>query len=390
MLDIDNVLRFVSFFHLDGDICVKYWERSATSSFIEWLGLPRKQAFLFGGKYRIATEIDNTSLEFQLTEDEMKQWLQEHPEFKLGEIKFSNPIKLLKVNEVRAGSKHYSNTQNFIQDYQAEQHGIPLYQREYENIKSEYLPLLMQYYDEEAQVIRIEGDEESILVTKSTPNFQILFADGEIKLRASYGQELARRILNKEELRICHAGMKFKAESFELGNIKIFNDIRANAFVNQVVGYYNEINLQDVVLDVVLQYVALQALSKSNRNLPLEYVFSFLADEIIMSISLSDRLSKVEDDLLEYKSRDILSGGNGRVIDDLAHDLKKKLSKNPCKLYIVGVEDDGAFDPIPASRVQSDRIEIIRKGIQNTLPDIEVFAFSVTQKDHALLFILAM
>ncbi|MFH1625384.1 MAG: hypothetical protein ABID54_09565, partial [Pseudomonadota bacterium] len=53
MLDMDNVSRYVCFMDDSGIITVRFWERDATSSFIEWLGLPHKQAFLFGGRYRI-------------------------------------------------------------------------------------------------------------------------------------------------------------------------------------------------------------------------------------------------------------------------------------------------------------------------------------------------
>ena len=60
------------------------------------------------------------------------------------------------------------------------------------------------------------------------------------------------------------------------------------------------------------------------------------------------------------------------------------------ELYIVGVEDDGTFDPILASRMQSDRIEKIRQGLQRELPTVTISAFPVTRTDQALLFILAL
>jgi len=73
MLDTDNVLRYVCFINEDGLTTVTYWEREASASFIEWLGLPRKAAFLFGGKYRIRCEIEDVTTEFQLTEEEMER-----------------------------------------------------------------------------------------------------------------------------------------------------------------------------------------------------------------------------------------------------------------------------------------------------------------------------
>jgi hypothetical protein len=94
MLDTDNVLRYVCFVNEDNIVVVRYWEREATSSFIEWLGLPNKAAFLFGGKYRIRCQIENITTEFQLTDQEMENWLKSHAELKDGTIEFSSPIHL--------------------------------------------------------------------------------------------------------------------------------------------------------------------------------------------------------------------------------------------------------------------------------------------------------
>jgi hypothetical protein len=390
MLDTDNVLRYVCFTDEKGTIGVKYWEREATSSFTEWLGLPRKQAFLFGGKYRIYCEIDGVTTELQLTEQEMEYWLNEHPELKDGKIKLSSPIQLLSVIEIRTGRKRYQNAEDFIQDYKAENYGVPNYQKEYERIKGEHLPLLMKYYDDKTQVVRKEGDQETIEVTKSATPFDILFANGAIEFRASYLTELARRFINGEPVRIFHAGLKFKASPFTLGTMEVYNDLQLNGLARQIVRYYNETNLQDVNLDALLKYTALSILKQANRNSPIAYVFESLSRQVMRELSLQGKLSKVEDTVVEYKSRDILAGGDSQVIKDLAQDLRTKLSKSPCKIYIVGIEDSGTFDPFPTSRLKSDRVETIRSGLRDQLDFADIFAFPAVHQEEAVLLIIAL
>lgn len=390
MLDIDNVLRYVCFWPTGSDVSVRYWEKSATSSFIEWLGLPRKEAFLFGGKYRICAEIERINIELQLTEQEMEDWLQAHPELEDGKIEFANPVQGLNVSEVRAGRKHYEDTRDFIQDYKAEKHGVPRYQRDYEQIQEEYLPLLMKYYDEKTRVVRIEGDEETRVVSKTTPRFEILFADGEIEIRASYLGELGRRLVNGEPLRIFHAGLNFRIPPLKLGSMEIYNDIHISGAARQIVDYYNDTNLQDRSIDILLKVAALKLLAESNLQSPIEYFLRSLSDELAKEVSLYGQLSKVEDTLIEYKSRDFLGDGNGKVITRLSQDLRKKLVDSTCKLYIIGIEDDGRLDPIPSSRLSSDRIETIREGLQANSDSAHIYAFSATRAQDSVLVVIAM
>lgn len=388
MLDADNVLRYASFLKQDETILVRYWERSATSSFIDWLGLPRKQAFLFGGKYRICSEVEDVTIELQLTEQEMETWLETHPELSEGKIEFKNPVRLLTIKEVRSGRKGYDSTRDFIQDFEAERQGVPQYQRDYERIREESLPLLTSYYDEKTQVVRIEGDEEVVEVAKTTPKFDILFADGLIKFRASYLADLARRFTNGESLKIFHAGMPFSAAPLRLKSSEICNVLRVSEAVQRVVDYCNDVNLQDVTLDILTKFAVLKALEYSNAGLPIAYVFESLSQELLRELSLDGRLSKVEDATLEYKSRDYLAGRNENVISRIAKDLCTKVSRSNCKIYLIGVEDDGVLDPVSGSRLKSDRVEQIRKGVEAEIGFGTSYAFVASQGEKAILILI--
>lgn len=387
MLDTDNVFRYVFFTTEKGMTTVKFWEKEATSSFIEWLGLPRKQAFLFGGKYRIYCEIEDITTGFELTEEEMKDWINRHPELREGRINLSTPIQLLNISEIRVGKKRYENTEDFVQDYEAENYGFPYYQKEYDRINKSVLPLLMKYYDERARVVKREGEEETTELTKSTPGFDVLFVNENIDLRASYLKDMNKRFINGEPMKIFHAGLKFRASPFILGSMEIYNEISSDPLTQWMVEYYNDTNLQDRNIDALLKYAILRKLAQLNRGLPVAYFLEPLCQETMKSVTLKGRWSKVEDKVLEYKSRDFLAGADAEVIDKLSEDIGRKLKESPCKIYIIGVEDDGTVSPCAASRLKSDRIDNIHSWLQNRLESANVYTLPVIEQQEGILFI---
>jgi hypothetical protein len=389
MLDTDNVLRFVSFMGYEGSIQVRYWERTATSSFVDWLGLPKKQAFLFGGKYRICTDIDNFTAEIQLNDEEVDQWLTDHPEMKESKITLKNPVYSLSIRGINSGQKKYNNPEDFIQDFKAEKFGVPLYQKEYNRIKASYLPLLTKCIDEELRVISIEGDTEVNVVVKKSLPFHVLFADGDIELRSSYLAVLSRKLCNGEAFSIFHAGQKFLSDPIVIGNLQIYNELNTNEMMLRIIKYLNEVNLQDHLLTLLIKYAALKIAAITNSKLPLGYVCGALSEGIVTvrEINIVGKLSKVEDDIIEYKSRDTIKSKDTEIINYYVDDIKKKLVNSTCKLYIIGVEDGGTFAPIQSAKIASDRIDNIRKGIQKEFPFMRILMFSASNQENTLVFI---
>ena len=390
MLDTDNVLRYVSFMNKRGILTVRFWEREATSSFIEWLGLQRKQAFLFGGKYRIRCEIEDITTEFQLTEQEMERWLGSHSELREGTIKFSIPVRLLSITEIMAGRKRYDNPEDFMQDYDAEKWGIGRYQKEYGRINGELLPLLMKYYDEKTQVVRIEEEEEIPEVVKATPGFDILFVNNRIEFRESYLKDIVKRFINGEPIKIVHVGVKFKSSPFVLGSMEIYNRIELDYLAQQIANYYNATNLQDRNLVLLLGYCIFKRLAEINAKLPIYYFFERVSQETLKMVSLKGKWTKLEGNILEYKSGDVLAGNNGEIIGRLSKDLEKKLKEVPCKIYFIGVEDNGMVHPLLSSRLKSDRIESIRNGLQDVLCIDNIYACPVIRGESGILLIAAL
>lgn len=390
MLDTDNVSRYVRFINDKGIIVVRYWEREATSSFMEWLGLPQKAAFLFGGKYRIRCEIEGITTELQLTEPEMERWLETHSELKNGTIEFSTPVQLLRITEIMVGRRRYDKPEDFIQDYEAEKQGIPYYQREYEKLNKDILPLLVKYYDEKTQVVRRDEDQVTIVVAKSTPIFDILFADSRIEFRESYLNDLVKRFVNGEAIKIYHAGVKFNMPPFIIGSMEIYNQIQIDSLTQQIIDYYQSVSLLDKNLIMLLRYTIIRKLAEINNKAPIFYFFQRLSEEIMKLATLHGKWAKLEDKVIEYKSSDVFTGNNEEIIEKLAEDFERKLKDSYCKIYFIGVEDDGSVNPLPSNRLKSDRIEHIRNGLQEMLNFASFYACPVIQEQAGILLIAAI
>jgi hypothetical protein len=389
MLDVDNILRYVIFSQEKGKILVYYWEREATSSFIDWLGLTRKQAFMFGGKYRLCSEIENHIIEFQLTEEEISEWMQTHPEFRKGKINFSSPITVLGISEIRNGQKRYPNVENFYQEFEAEKKGVPYYQNGYKKIKKNRLPLLIKYIDDEFFVERIDGDEKTFIINKTVESFTILFADEEIEFRPSFLDSISRKIRNNEKVNIFHAGVDFCADPFEFRNLAIFNKIITNELTNYLIKYFEETSIQDIFLNNLIEYTYFCLLSVANINNPMGVCFAEIGKKIIAEQVINGKLLKTEDKFIEYKSRDIVSGKNDQIIERLADDISKKIKGegNYCKLYILGVEDDGKMNPILSSKFDSNRIDVLQRNLQQKFKELKINVFSVQNEEDLVLVI---
>jgi hypothetical protein len=325
----------------------------------------------------------------QLTEKEIDTWLQAHPELKKGKVDFSAPINGLIVDEIRAGRQQYDHPEDFIQDFEAEKRGIPKYRREYERLNSDLLPLLISYYDEETKLVTVQGDEINVEVEKTTPSFEILFANGIIKFRASYISELSKRILNGDEVSIFHAGHAFRIDPYEIGRLRIYNKLKVNSMARAIIEYIKSINLQDARLDAIIRITALHALALSNEDTPIDYCASEIARMMINEMEIRGNLTKLEDGVIEYKSRDVFTGPNKEIISVLSEDLRQKMKLSNLSVILVGIEDDGRLDPIPNSRLQSDRLEVIRKGLVSETGINNISIFPIPSDNDSILLIIA-
>lgn len=403
MLDSDNVLRYVRFVKENNIINVKYYERWATDSFVDWLGLPQKDAFFhFGGKYRIYSKIDGITMVFELTENEIDSWWDKHSEIRDGVIKFSTPIDSLTINQVRVGRKKYEDTGDFIQDFIAQKYGIEFYQKRFKEItftSSEgrpkekkrlgpLEPFLYKFYDERDRVIKVVEGENVVVVEKINPTVDILFVSRNIEIRDSYLGDILRRFINGEEINIIHAGLDVSPNPVAIGTMNILNKVKLNDLTNCMLDFYEKVNLQDRDIIRFVEFIIFKILANYNQSSHICYFFESFAQRIVRETSFGSKLTKLEDPSLEFKSQDYFSGGDADIIRKLSQDLTKKLSDSPCKIYLVGIEDGGTFNTIPRSRLKSDRVERIRLSIQNEIKTT-VCLIPVIQNGTGILILVA-
>jgi GTPase len=100
------------------------------------------------------------------------------------------------------------------------------------------------------------------------------------------------------------------------------------------------------------------------------------------------KVTKLEDKILEFKSRDYFGGKDEEIAMKICTDLKNKLKEPPYKIYLIGVEDDGTIGFIPDSRIKSDRLENIRQKIKQESHVTHLYLIPVKCGDNGNILIL--
>ncbi len=369
MLDGDNILRYVHFIDQDGTIIVRYFEKWATLSFVDWLRLPEKEAFYyFGGKYRISSSINGFSISLELTEEDVETLINSGSIIHDDVISFDPPVSRLKISQIIAGRKKYEHFGDFIQDYEAEKYDIEWYREEYMKIIQSLGPLTEKHIDEKNRVIKISSGREVTLLNKRNNNLDILFVTnkyGGIELRDSYLDNLYNRFLTGEKINIYHVEKPFLANSnLKIGSMTIYNQCQFLELSKNLIKYYNNTNLQDVILHRILEMIIFNILARENEESGLGYFFDIFSKKIESEINSFNQLTKTEDGTLEFKDRDFFVGNDEEIIKRLFEDIEKKLKASTNKVYLIGVEDGGKVTPISKSKLKSDRVESIRKRLE--------------------------
>lgn len=389
MLDQDNVMRYVHFKKEVDSFRVKFYERYATDSFVEWLGLSQREAlFHFGGRYRIYTEIGGINSVFELTENQIEQWIEEHPEIRTSKIKLKSPIEMLNITQIIVGKTKYNNPKDFLQDCYAEKYRINYSQEQFKEIIKTLEPYQYKFFDEKSQVIMIKGDDKITKVEKKNPNFDILFSTENIECRESYLDDIFRRFINGERIRIFHAGEKFLSVPIEIKPMEIWNKIKLNELTQKIIEYYQTANLQDRVLTRIFGFVIFTLLDAQNKPSYIHHFLEKFCKKFIEDIPPVSKITKLEDEILEFKSRDYFGGKDEEIAMKICTDLKKKLKEPPYKIYLIGVEDDGTIGFIPDSRIKSDRLENIRQKIKQESQVTHLYLTPVKCGDNENILIL--
>jgi len=390
MLDPDNVMRYAYFKIENADsFQVKYYERYATDSFVEWLGLLQRDAlYHFGGKYRIYTEISGVANIFELTDEEFEQWIEKHPEIKKSQIRLTTPIEILNITQIMVGKKKYDNPRDLLQDFYAEKYKIDYYQEQFREIVKSLEPYQYKFFDEKNRVVIIKDGNIITKVEKRNPNFDILFSTKNIELRESYLDDIFVRFINGEKMRIFHAGEKFSTTPLEIKSMEIWNTLELNNLTQSAINYYQETNLQDKVLTRLLGFTIFALLDTQNQTTHIYHFLEKLSKKFIEDIAPVGRISKLEDQVLEFKPEDYFIGKNEEIAEKLGEDLERKLKGSLYKIYLIGVEDNGTINFLPDTRIKSDRLENIRQKIKQRSQANYLYLFPVSLSRNENILIL--
>lgn len=391
MLDSDNILRYAQFLQEEQSIKVRYYEKYATESFVEWLRLPHKDAFYhFGGYYRLYSEMDNNVNVFELNEKQIEEWIREHPEMKEGRIKLSNPLESLTIKQVYVGAKKYENIRDFLQDFHAEKYNINYYLGRYKEIIGSLDTFFTRHLDEKNRLVKIEGANQVTVLEKQNPNFDILFINDTIEIRDSYIEDLYTRFVNREEINIFHAGGIFMHPPLSLANLKIWNNVKHSELNKIIIDYYTTINLQDRNLKRLIEILLFKILYENNKKKPISKFFKIFCRRLEQDIHFNERFTKLENNELkvhlEFKARDFFTGKDKDIIERISGYLDKKLSLVESIIVLIGVEDDGTIAPIPSSRLSSDRVSSLMKNVQKSVSN-QIHFLSLKQETEGILMI---
>lgn len=362
MLDKDNVIRYVYFELEDSNVNVTFFEHTKSIFFIEWLGLPEKEAFSYlGGKNRFYTEVYDSNLVFEFTDENFEKKVIEDGVLKIegNQIVLPEPIQRLHISQIRAGKKPYKNTEDFKQDFLAKRYELSYYQEEYKNLQNSLRPLTTKFIDEEYEV---RDSKNNMYLKKRNPNFTILFCNEFIDLRKSFLGKIKTKIVNKEHLRLFHAGMSLNPSPVKIGNIEIYNVLDTN-LSRHLIDYYNEINTKND-FNLIFLFTIFDILQKSNQDTPICYFLRAMNKQLVEDINFDYSFVGKEDEVLELKSRDFVAGKNNDIVDNLRKDADKKIKKSNFKIYFIGADEKTKkFEAIPIERFDDDRLQSIEKKL---------------------------
>jgi hypothetical protein len=403
MLDKDNVDRFI-FFKLDGpSIGVYYYEHYPSDSFIEWLGIPEKEAFYYmGGKNRIYTTIDGIKCAMEFSDEEIEKLILNNvSDFKIEKdrIMLFNPLNSLHVSQIRVRKKSYNNMDDFLQNYFARRYNLAFYCQKYRDLVNSLEPLMAQFIDYSDQVAKIESNIEVTHVFKRNPTMYILFASklasgGIINLQENFFTEIYTKFLNNNSVRIFHAGMDLYSPNefpFRIGSMEFFNKLELNQLIIELNAIYNTTRLRDNVLERALCYGILYISNNKNINSPISLFLEKVLKQLGKEIKSSEKMLDNESDKIEFKSRDFMVGKDIEIIQRISKDLVKKLQIASFKIYLFGANEDTLeIEPLTNNNFHSDRLNAIEHGISKELNDkIEINIVKIPLGNKCLLELLA-
>lgn len=390
MLDRDNVERFVIFIRYEESIRVYYYEHYPSESFTEWLKIPEKDAFYYlGGKNRFYVELAGVHCALELKDEEIEDFiLSENPIFRVeqNQIYLDKPIKMLQINSIRVGKRHFASMSDFMQIYLARRYELKYYQDEYQKLVSSLDPLLISYIDDEDKIVKVASDKEKTYLKKRNDNFYIIFANEKndrpiIQLREGFVSKIYTNFVNDRRIQIFHAGMRLSPTPVLIKSMHIFNKLEMNKLIQDLIIYYESITIKDALIDKALCYCIFKLLYVENIMKPISLFFKEFLRQLDNERIIPTRITQNENSIIEYKSRDFISGSDDDVIQRISDDLNKKMKKDNFKIYFFGVDEESLeVESVNIKRLNSDRVGNMERKVrsQTGLKDLSMIRVPLT------------
>ncbi len=388
LIDIDNVLRFVHFYREGRKIKIRFYERHRSESFREWLGLSERAYYYeYKGPFSLISEAHGVEVELRISEKDLYDIIKgTHKGIVITDnmIEFPTPIRSLKIKKIIHGRR-------VIQDLNELKRKALLYELGVDKLvqKYTYIDFLMKFkpkctvidYEDSIQFVGENCDEEILKETGNDKTYAV-FADGSrIMLSNEFAETLTSRLLNNEETMIVFLTQslhkRISLEPYRIRSFKVYHKLPLPRELEGLIEYYNEHgNVNDPLLEYVLATSIMELLanelSKHVEYMPIAYVFNMMGNIIRKRLKeilrRRYRVTTIEDEYIEFKSRDFLVGRNEEIIDRLAKDILKKLKESNIKIYIIGVnESDRSIEPLRRSNFKDERINTIKKGVVKRL-----------------------
>ena len=364
MLDRDVIMRYVLFKKAG---FVLFFEFTAPSIFLsDWLGLREDDSFQnYRGRTKFYTKFNGIPLILMPEDLDIQRIIQGSHTFNYKNntltLDPSINIRRFDITKIKRGKKTYEDLGIYFDDHLASNYNLLYYKKKYKELLSSLDIFFNDYYDDETELIINNGKN----IKKESSKFLILFCNGFIKIHKRFLEKIKNKFINNEQIRIYHLGCQFSINPVRIKNLEIFNVINLEICL-PLINYYN--SNYDEVVNIFLRNAIFNLLYKFNKSKAISYFFKEMSKELGSEIKIQYNTQIFEDDLIELKSRDCLSGNNNEIILKLEDDLRNKLyNKNLC-MYLIGYDERiKEYEPIPINRFDDSRIHLIAKKIKNKL-----------------------
>ncbi len=430
LIDESIIYRFVYFRNHKGKITVKFYERTRSESFREWLGLVKEDYnyYDYHGQVKLIGMAHGSEIEIRFPGEKYLDIIEGKDEsFHIdpvkGELHFRKPLSTLKIIRSKIGRKELKDIRELqkifiIGEVFKIKEVLDIISR-IQSLKNFYPNnIVVSDYPHEV-IVGIKVKENNIIqeIPKRTNNGSyLIFADGEnIVLAEEFIHKLALRFINGEKTKVMfipidavkEKKLLFKIISYEptiVGTFEIYNRLSFSKNLYKLIKYYNSSTTLPREIRVLLGFIILHLIAKELQTVSgdrlseqASYVFSRLSAEImeraVMVLSDRYKITITEDLFFELKSADYVVGRDKEIVERLANDLKKKLLESQLKIYVIGVnERNREIEPISRSKFKDERIENIRKGIIQELkkeyPHVAIELFPIELGDSKIILLM--